>query len=170
MLKFNDKRIKVLVQELICLLFILVVFVYGGIYFPKVYEDVKIKVSIYILGVIFVYEFYMLLFRWKIITLSSECIQEEYYSILQKKPYRIKRITSWEKVKCVYLIKQSKMWQPLPCMVMVEFLNDRGQRDSYSIDTAGLYYYNYKGQQYDSRVVDYLNKINTMHSFKILFE
>lgn len=170
MLKINNNRNKSIVTVSIGFFVLLVILYISVVYYPEIYKNVLCRVSAYSLGILVLYSYYKLLFRWKIISLSSDSIEEEYYSIFKKDPYKVKRIVSWQKVRCVHLIKYRRMGKPQPCHVRVKYLNDKGQLDYYTIHTDGLYFMNYKGQEYDSRLVDCLNEICKTHSFKIEYE
>lgn len=159
--------------ESISLLVYLISLRYSFLYCPEIFEDslgIWCKLLVVFLGIISIYSFYKLLFRWKVTTLSSDCIEEEYYCIFRKEPYKVKRIVSWKKVKTVTLRKLSRMKKALPCLIIVDFFNDKGHLDWCRIDTQGLYFFDFKGQEYDARVVDCLNEIKKKYSFKIKYD
>lgn len=170
-LKINNRRKKVIVADLIAS-FIIFVFAFFSISaLSEIYAYSLWCVVVWcIIGFFMFFSFYKKLFRWKIIIITLEGVHEEYYSILQKNPYKITRILSWRKVKNVCLIKRKINWKNQPCAVNINYFNDKGQGDSYCIDTASLYFFDYKGLEYDPIVVDCLNEINKTYTFKIVYE
>lgn len=170
MLRINNNRNKFIIKESIFFLFLLVIFSISIFFCPEIYENVWCKSSVYLLGIIVLYSYYCMLFRWKVIALSSEGILEELYKITQKHPYKVKNIVSWQNVKRVHLIKKHCYGKIQPCSVMIEYVNAKRQIDFYNIKTDGMYFFNYKGQEYDSRLVDYLNELSSKYSFKIMYE